>query len=178
MTGKAPARHLLAWLGELFPGEPQIMQEIDASIAENHKRIDKAYAELLEGYRGIPKDILKVTLEVDAGSHHGLVRTTDVPFSSFCAHHFLPFFGTVDLTYRPGRYILGLGKIPRLIHCRSRRFQLQELLVRELAEDMVNHGDATYVRVVSRARHMCICYRGPNDASTVNETTYQIGEPE
>jgi GTP cyclohydrolase I len=175
MADDTPARHIRAWFGELFPEQPEIVEAVDASLRENPHRIDGAYAELLEGYRLDPADILNVALEVDDGSHRGVVRTTDVPFVSFCAHHFLPFFGTIDLTYRPGRYILGLGKIPRLIRCRSRRFQLQEVLVRELAEDLVTFGGARGVQVSARARHLCICYRGPDEPGTANETTYEIG---
>jgi GTP cyclohydrolase I len=160
----------------LFPDQPQVSKAIETSIAENPLRIDDAYAELLEGHRTDPSEILNVAHEVEEGSHRGLVMTTDVPFVSFCAHHFLPFFGSVDVTYRPGRYILGLGKIPRLIRCRSRRFQLQEIMVREIAEDMVAYGEVVGVSVTAKARHLCICYRGPDDAAVLNETSYALGQ--
>jgi GTP cyclohydrolase I len=175
MSDQPPARHVVTWLADLFPETPDVAATVAGSIRANPRRIDGAYADLLDGYRVDPAKVLNVALEVGEGEHRGLVRAFDIQFVSMCGHHFLPFFGTVDITYRPGRYILGLGKLPRLVRCRSRRFQLQEVLVRELAEDLVNFGGALGVSVLSRARHLCICYRGPDDPATVNETTYEIG---
>lgn len=171
-----PAQHLVTWLTEIFADNPSIANAVRESVDENPQRIDNAYRELLSGYTESPEQILKVTLHVPEGEQAGWVHSDDVPFLSFCAHHFLPFFGTVDLSYRPGPNILGIGKIPRLIACRSRRFQLQELLVKELAEDMVGVGLARGVRVIATARHLCVCYRGPNMPSVTNRTSYTLGD--
>ncbi len=61
--------------------------------------------------------------------HPGIVEANEIAFHSICAHHFLPFFGQVDLVYVPGDRILGLGKLPRLVNAYARRFQIQEDLV-------------------------------------------------
>lgn len=169
-----PVLHLINWLKDLLPDEPRVHQQIESSVHENPLRIDDAYRELLSGYQSDPREILKVTVEIESGSFLGSVETRNVNFLSICAHHFLPFFGTVDLTYVPGPYILGLGKIPRLITARARRMQLQEFLVKELAEDMLTYGRVREVEVVARARHLCICYRGPNEPSTDQVTRYRL----
>lgn len=174
-SGAVPADHLVSWFRDLFPDSPHIAQEIADSINENPLRIDNAFTELLGGYVLHPKDILTVALDVAPGTYKGSVQTLDVPFISMCKHHFLPFLGTIELTYVPGPSILGLGKIVRLVYCRSRRFQLQETLVQQLAEDMVQFGNAAAVFVSALAQHLCICYRGPNTAPTRNRTTYRIG---
>lgn len=173
---EAPAAiHVVSWLQELLPQYPEAAKSVEQSINDNPTRIDRAYAELLEGYKIDPAEVLTYVGNVGAEGFTGTVRTSDIPFISFCAHHFLPFSGSVAITYRPGEKILGLGKIPRLVRCRSRRFQLQELLTKELAEDMMSYGRAAGVRVSASAMHLCICYRGPDDAPVRNETTYQLG---
>jgi GTP cyclohydrolase I len=114
-------------------------------------------------------------LEIPARDFNGLVTSTNIPFMSFCAHHFLPFFGTVDIVYEPGSYIIGIGKMPRLVECRTKRFQLQESLVKSLCEDMMEFAKAKGVYIRSTARHLCVCYRGPEVHTTVNTTTYSMG---
>lgn len=138
-------------------------------------RIDAAYAELLGGYGMSPAEILTTAATVGPEGYSGVVEVSAIPFASFCAHHFLPFVGTIDVSYVPGPRILGLGKIPRLVACRSRRFQLQEQLVREVATDMVDFGEVRAVEVTAVAIHVCICYRGPNMASVETRSVYSIG---
>ena len=111
-----------------------------------------------------------------SGEGQEFVETLDVPFMSFCAHHFLPFFGTIDVIYIPGALRLGLGKITRLVACRAQRLQVQETLVREIAQDLFEHGQATGAEVVATARHTCICYRGPGATPVTNRTTFTIGD--
>ena len=161
----------------LFPNAREPLDDLRRSLEQKPARIDNAFIELLSGYGEDPRSILTTTAEIPEGSEHrGVVLTTDIPFVSMCPHHFLPFFGTVDLVYVPGSKILGLGKIPRLIRGRSRRLQIQEFLVRDLANDLMEFGDARWVSVRSRAKHLCICYRGPDEPATENVTTYSLGE--
>jgi GTP cyclohydrolase IA len=175
MAERPAALHVVSWLQELLPEHPQAAQSVQQSIHDNPLRIDRAYAELLDGYATDPATVLTYVTDAGPEEFPGTVATSDIPFISFCAHHFLPFIGTVSITYRPGEKILGLGKIPRLVRCRSRRFQLQEFLTKELAEDMMEFGRAAGVRVSATATHLCICYRGPDEAPVRNETTYQLG---
>jgi len=105
----------------------------------------------------------------------GRVDVRDIGFHSLCAHHFLPFFGTVDVAYEPGDRILGLGKIPRLVDAYARRFQIQEDLVRQVAHAMVEFGKARGVLVRAQARHLCMCSRGPSNPSSVTHTEFALG---
>jgi GTP cyclohydrolase IA len=166
---------LLEWVQTVTSGWPQASHELAATLSDNPGRISRAFRNLLSGYSTRPEEILKITMETPLDGHHGLVSSDRVPFLSFCAHHFLPFFGWVDIVYEPGAYIIGIGKMPRLVSCRARRFQLQELLVRQIAEDMMEHARAKGVYVRSAAHHCCVCYRGPDFATVKNVTTYSLG---
>ena len=165
---------LLDWVRVLTRDWPGAAEELRETLGENPGRISRAYREMLSGYSASPREVLKVAAVVPNG-HQGLVAANRIPFLSFCAHHFLPFFGSVDIVYEPDTQIVGIGKIPRLVACRARRFQLQELLVKELSEDMMTYAEAKGVYVRSSAQHTCVCYRGPAQTTVVNTATYSLG---
>lgn len=142
---------------------------------ECEDRIIRAYKELLSGYQADTSKILKTTCRVE-GEHPGVVRIHDINYFSLCAHHFLPFFGKIDIAYVPGDRILGLGKFPRLVTAFARRFQIQEYLVRDVADEIMNSGGARAVKVISTGRHMCMCSRGPSDQTVITDTSYVAGD--
>jgi GTP cyclohydrolase IA len=161
------------WLQENITRNPDALKWLEGEGCE--ERIVRAYRQLLSGYDADTTAILNTTRAV-AGEHKGVVTIKDINFYSLCAHHFLPFFGTVDICYQPGTRIIGLGKFPRLVDAFARRFQIQEDLVREIAEEVMGSGGAKGVLVRSRARHLCMCSRGPGDDTVVTETSYECGD--
>jgi GTP cyclohydrolase I len=171
-----PTSHLVEWMRELLPESPEAADVISASVRDNPGRIDRAYADLLSGYGCDPAEIVRQQAQPVSLPGTCVIESQDVPFISLCPHHCLPFIGTVDIVYQPGGLLLGLGKLARLVACRSRRFQLQETLSREIAQDIMEHGAARGVRVVATARHTCICYRGPDAVPVVNRTSYWLGD--
>jgi len=101
---------------------------------------------------------------VQVESYTGLVCVDQINFYSFCEHHFAPFFGTASVTYHPNKIITGLGKIVRLVRdVHARRLQIQEIMTRDIAEDIMRVLDAKGAYVVTTAKHMCMCSRGPGD---------------
>ena len=110
-----------------------------------------------------------------ADEPRGHVEVRDIAFYSICAHHFLPFFGHVSIRYVPGDRILGLGKLPRLVDAYARRFQIQEDLVRDIAQEMMQSGHARGVLVQSEARHLCMLSRGPQSAASATRTEIALG---
>lgn len=142
---------------------------------ECEPRIVQAYRELLSGYLVDTSKILKTTCLVE-GEHPGAIRIRDINYYSICAHHFLPFYGKIDITYVPGRRILGLGKFPRLVQAFSKRFQIQEYLIKDVALEIMSSGGARAVSVTSTGRHMCMCSRGPSDHTVATDTTYVAGD--
>jgi len=164
---------LVEWLAKSVTDDPRALRWFAEEGSE--ERIARAFKELLAGYALEPGAILKTTRMLEAGERPGLVEVKDIAFHSLCAHHFLPFMGTVDLAYEPGDRILGLGKLPRLVDCFARRFQIQEDLVREVAHEMMASGHARGVRVRSRAQHLCMCSRGPSKESAITHTEFSLG---
>lgn len=170
------------WLEENVTRDPRALewfgrgtQRDDARAQHCEARIVRAYRELLAGYGVDPAKILKTTRRLSPDEKPGVVTVVDISFASICAHHFLPFFGKVTVSYVPGDRILGLGKLPRLVQTYARRFQIQEDLVKEIAEALVEHGGARAAEVSAEARHLCICARGPSDPTSFTRTEYRVG---
>lgn len=176
MTDSLAEGSLLDWLSTLHPEQDQIADALKAAINESPGRISAAYRELLSGYLTTPQSLAKITVELDeATEHSGTVAALDIPFFSLCIHHFLPFFGTIDMVYQPGRMIVGIGKLPRFAEMRARRFQIQEHLVKDICDDLMRYVGAKGAFVRASARHLCVCGRGPNKPSVSNVVTYGSG---
>lgn len=169
---KALQPQLRDWLQTHVTADPRALAWFESAGAE--ARIVRAYRQLLEGYQQDPAAVLKVTRWVD-GDHRGHVTVRDINYYSICAHHFLPFFGQVAISYVPGDRIVGLGKLPRLVQVFAKRFQIQEDLVKDIAEAMMAHGGAAGVLVTAQGRHLCMCSRGPSDQTAVTDTSYALG---
>ena len=164
---------LVEWIAKSVTDDPRALRWFSENGSD--ERIAGAFRELLAGYDIDPGTILKTTRTLEPGEEPGLVEVRDIQFHSLCAHHFLPFFGQVDVAYEPGDRILGLGKLPRLVDAYARRFQIQEDLVRDVARELMDSGRARGVRVRSRAQHLCMCSRGPSSPSALTHTEYALG---
>ena len=148
-------------------------QEAIEIIDESENRIMKAYSEMLSGYNQDTSKILNDVVHVQ--DYNGLVIEQNIQFTSICGHHFLPFFGTIDIAYEPDTIITGLGKLPRLVQAYSKRFQIQELLIKEIAEEIMKSIGAKGVCVRAKATHLCMHSRGPNDKSVETTCIYALG---
>lgn len=164
---------LVEWLAKEVTDDPRALRWFSEQGSD--ERISRAFKELLAGYEIDASTILKTTRMLAEGERPGFVEVKDIGYHSICAHHFLPFFGHVDVAYEPGDRILGLGKLPRLVDAFARRFQIQEDLVRDVAEAMMEYGHARGVRVRATGRHLCMCSRGPSSPSSETHTEFALG---
>jgi GTP cyclohydrolase I len=142
-------------------------------LREWEHRAVAAYSELLDGYKADIPAILNDIARVR--DYPGLVLEQGINFTSICYHHFLPFFGTLDVAYEPGEVVTGLGRIVQLVQALAHRFQIQEFLVRDVAETMKDRIRAKGVFVRSRAVHLCVHSRGPSDRTMETICTYALG---
>src|SRR5918996_5448238 len=112
------------------------------------------YLELLT-----PPAFNPTTFPNDAG-YDELVLSKDIPFTSLCAHHALPFSGVAHVGYLPGERILGLSKLARVVHYFSRSLQVQERLTKHIADWLETELKPRGVGVVLEAEHLCMTIRG------------------
>ena len=104
----------------------------DSLAAESRntpERVATAWCEEILG--GYSQDPAKILLPLGAPGNCGTVLVKEIEFVSVCVHHLLPFFGKAHVAYQPGAHLVGLSKVARLVDCRSRRLQIQEVLTRQ-----------------------------------------------
>lgn len=126
-------------------------------LRETAERVARMYAELLQGFHEDPRDHLTVVFNEQ---HDEMVLVRDVPFSSLCEHHLLPFHGKVHAAYIPRGKVVGLSKIARVIEAFARRLQVQERMTAQIADLLMEELDAQGVGVVVEASHTCMTMRG------------------
>lgn len=134
------------------------------------QRVAKMYSELFSGLEQNPGDPLRTCFQADR--HDEMILVKDIPFSSICEHHLLPFYGKAHVAYIPaeGR-IVGLSKLIRVIDIVSRRPQLQERLTSTVANIINEQLTPKGVVVVLEAEHLCMSIRGVNKPGAVTVTS-------
>ena len=123
-------------------------------LRDTPARVVAAYAEMLT-----PRHFNPTSFPNDEG-YNELILARDIPFHSLCQHHLLPFKGVAHVGYLPGRRIVGLSKLARVVEHYSRRLQVQERLTQQAADWIHRHLDPKGVGVVIDAEHLCMTLRG------------------
>jgi GTP cyclohydrolase I len=140
-------------------------------IAETPARVARAYDEIFAGLLIDPADVVSVTFDE---AHDEIVMMRDIPFTSMCEHHLLPFMGEAHVAYLPGKEgrITGLSKLARLVDVCAKRPGLQERMTTMIADALERALEPRGVLVVLEARHLCMEMRGIRKpgASTVTST--------
>lgn len=123
------------------------------------ERVAASWAEdLLMGYGVDPAGLVS---PVPAGEARGPVVIQDLEFTSVCAHHLLPFGGSVSVAYLPGESLAGFGRVARLVDVLARRLQLQERLTAQIADQLEGALEPRGLVVVVEGVHSCLALRGP-----------------
>ena len=94
-----------------------------------------------------------------------------IEFHSTCEHHWLPFMGVAEVSYKPTNKIIGLSKIPRVVKYFSQKPQLQEKLTNEIGEYLFNLLQPEWIQVKLTATHTCVMCRGA-ESDCETETMY------
>ena len=128
-------------------------------LVDTPARVARACAEILGGTQSDPREPLLTQFKEEGSEEMVIVK--DIPFSSMCEHHIVPFTGFAHVAYIPkdGR-ITGLSKIARCVEGFAHRLQLQERMTSQVADAMMQALDPLGVCVVIQAEHMCMTMRG------------------
>jgi GTP cyclohydrolase I len=149
-------------------------------VVETPRRVAEAYADLFAGMSIDPVSVLEA-LPDERGS--GLILVRDIQVYGVCEHHLLPFIGKAAVGYVPGAdgRITGLSKLARVVEVLARRPQVQERLVREVADALETALSPSAVAVIVEAEHLCMTMRGVRKpGSTVITTEFRglfAGDP-
>ncbi len=142
-------------------------------LEKTPERVAKALRYLTSGYDKDAKEVLNGAMFVE--DYDEMVIVKDIDFSSLCEHHLLPFIGKCHVAYMPGRRIVGLSKIPRLVEMFSRRLQVQERLTTQIASTINEVLQPRGVAVVMEAVHLCMLMRGVEKQNSKAITSAMLG---
>jgi GTP cyclohydrolase I len=147
---RAAIRELLAAIGE-DPDREGLLDTPD--------RVARACEEIFGGSQEDPSAHL--LRQFNEPGNENMVIVKDIPFSSMCEHHLLPFTGKAHICYLPkdGR-ITGLSKLARCVTGYAHRPQVQERLTQQIADAIEARLDPRGVLVVLEASHTCMTMRG------------------
>ena len=123
-------------------------------LADTPRRVAESFTEMLT-----PREFDLTTFPNDEG-YDELVLARNIPLQSLCEHHMLPFSGVAHVGYLPGKRILGLSKLARVVELFARDLQVQERLTVQVAQWLQEHLAPKGVGVVIEAEHMCMSMRG------------------
>jgi GTP cyclohydrolase I len=133
-------------------------------------RVARACEEIFGGMQEDPSTHL--LRQFSEPGNENMVIVKDIPFSSMCEHHLLPFTGKAHICYLPrdGR-ITGLSKLARCVVGYAHRPQVQERLTQQVADAIVDRLDPLGVLVVLEATHTCMTMRGIRSAGSLTVTS-------
>jgi GTP cyclohydrolase I len=156
--------------------------DVDSDVLrDTPARVTDAYAdELLAGYSISVPDVIAQGSEPAHGVQDPIVLK-GLAVVSVCPHHLLPAEGDALVAYLPGRVVLGLGTIKKLVDAFSRRLVLQEEIAGGIADALVREAGARGAFVRVHLRHGCLRLRGPEEhAATVTSFAARgvFSEPE
>lgn len=138
-------------------------------LAETPKRVANMYEEM---FAGLDSDATQHLKLFDEKSNDEMVIVRDIPFSSMCEHHLLPFMGKAHIAYIPSdNKIIGISKFARIVDNFAKRPQVQERLTSDIADFLEEHLSPKGVAVIIEAEHTCMNIRGAKASGSSTMTS-------
>jgi GTP cyclohydrolase I len=157
----------------------RLVRELLEAIGEDpsreglHRTPSRVAAMYSELFSGLDEDASSHLTVTPSAQHDEMVMVRDIPFSSLCEHHMVPFIGKVHLGYIPGHdgRITGLSKLARVVDSFAHRLQVQERMTTQIADTMEGALAPRGVIVVVEAEHLCMSMRGVRKPGTLTITS-------
>lgn len=151
--------------------------EPDSELSDTPRRVVEAYAnDLLCGYGVNVASLLQDgSLNTSNGACHDLVSIDSVRVVTLCPHHLMPAEGTAFVAYIPGKRLIGLGTIARLVDACARRLALQEQIGQAIVQALQNHGGTQGAFCRLSLHHSCLSARGARQSTALVRTVSAAG---
>lgn len=158
-------RVLLRWAGD----DPE-----REGLRETPSRVVRSFREFFSGYDEDPVALLERTFEETDG-YDEIIVLRDIRLESHCEHHLRPIIGRVHVAYLPGRRVVGISKLARLVDAYAKRLQIQEKLTAQIANTIQDVLRPRGVAVVIEAAHHCMTTRGVHKPGVTMVTSRMLG---
>jgi GTP cyclohydrolase IA len=163
---EAAVRVLLRWTGDDPSRE---------GLRDTPQRVVKAFEEFFSGYQEDAANVLSRVFE-EVHGYDDVVLVRDIPFSSHCEHHMVPFFGMAHVAYYPSETgVVGLSKLARLVDVYAKRLQTQEALTAQIVGSIDRYLRPRGCAVMLEAQHLCMSMRGVRKHGADTVTTQFTG---
>jgi GTP cyclohydrolase I len=148
--------------------------ENDPNMKDTPRRVAKMMVN--EIYSGVYDEMPNITAFDNIDEYDGMVFQGNITLQSTCSHHVLPFIGHAHVAYIPGKKIIGLSKLNRIVEYYARRPQVQENLTKQIhdAVNKLTEGNGG-VAVMIEAKHLCACVRGVRHSDSIMKTSKLSG---
>lgn len=121
-------------------------------------RVVNSWCELFAGYKVNVGKLITTFSEVEYYDEIVLLR--NIEFFSFCEHHMLPFTGYGHVAYLPGKKVIGISKLARILDAYARRLQIQERIGQQVVHALEEYLKPKGAACVLVAQHGCMICRG------------------
>ncbi len=143
-------------------------------LRDTPDRVARSYGELFAGYQHDPVLLLERTFE-EVDGYDEIVLLRDIRLESTCEHHMAPIIGRAHVAYLPGRRVVGISKLARLVDAYAKRLQIQERLTAQIADTINDVLQPRGAAVVIEAAHQCMSTRGVHKSGVTMVTSRMLG---
>ena len=155
------------------------MDLTDDSLMDTPARLAKMFVrEIFWGldYNKFPKctAIENKMSQASTTLHGSFVLERNVNVMSTCEHHFVPIEGKASVAYIPGKKVLGLSKLNRIVEFYCKRPQVQERLTEQIRAALAFVTETDDIAVYIDAGHFCVKTRGIQDVGS-STVTLSVG---
>lgn len=137
-------------------------------LLDTPARVARMYEEMFSGLHLDPARHLETTFPEN---YDEIVLVRDIPFTSMCEHHLLPFTGVAHVGYLPNGRVVGLSKLARVVEEVARRPQVQERMTQTVADMLEDKLGTKGAAVVIESEHSCMALRGVRKSGTLTVTS-------
>ena len=162
---EAAVRVLLRWAGDDPARE---------GLVGTPERVVRSYEEFFSGYAIDPVALLETTFE-EVDGYDEIVLLRDIRLESHCEHHLAPIVGRAHVAYLPGRRVVGISKLARVVDAYAKRLQIQEKLTAQIANTINDVLQPRGVAVIIEAGHQCMTTRGVHKSGVSMVTSRMLG---
>jgi GTP cyclohydrolase I len=120
-------------------------------------------------------ELSAIFTSLDEVTHSQPIYLSNIPFTSLCEHHLLPFLGSFDIAVFPKNKIAGISKFSDLINHLSNDLTLQEKITQKAAEVIHRELEPEGVFIRVTAKHLCSDLMNPKSTISDVITTFSSG---
>jgi len=141
-------------------------------LLDTPSRIIRSWDELYCGYYEEPEEILTTFC---SEGYDQIIYLKEIELYSMCEHHMLPFYGKAHVAYLPGKQVIGISKLARLVDIYARRLQIQERIGMQVTAALMKYLQPKGAACIIEASHMCMRMRGVAKQNSIMGTSSMEG---